>query len=211
MPEEGRNGYFSVLKEGLAHAAWLSVHGSGEQQRLAAEFVEYILRRAWEAGKKVYEKAQKVVDEGKARGSLKLEGFEKRVEVGGREHVVRVIDGGAELEESQRGKKLLRIRITAEVDGVMRDYVMTYSRFGADNEAMGFATARADAPGGRETDAERFSALIKALTGKEPRIRRRSDGTIEIVCGREHLEGFKRFAELAEGIAKWLEETGRRA
>jgi hypothetical protein len=40
-------------------------------------------------------------------------------------------------------------------------------------------------------------------------IRRRSDGTIEVVCSREHLEGFKRFAELAEAIEKWLEETGR--
>jgi hypothetical protein len=28
-----------------------------------------------------------------------------------------------------------------------------------------------------------------------------------IVCGREHLEGFKRYAELADAIDKWLEET----
>ena len=76
---------------------------------------------------------------------------------------------------------------------------------------MGRATARADAPDDREADAERFSALIKALTGREPRIRRRSDGTIELVCDREHLEGFKRYAELADAIEKWLEETGRRA
>jgi hypothetical protein len=32
-----------------------------------------------EAGKEVYEKAREIVEEGKARGSLKLEGFEKRV------------------------------------------------------------------------------------------------------------------------------------
>jgi hypothetical protein len=44
-----------------------------------------------------------------------------------------------------------------------------------------------------------------------PHLRRKSDGTIEIVCGREHLEGFKRYAELADAIEKWLEETGRRA
>jgi hypothetical protein len=49
------------------------------------------------------------VEEGKARGSMTLKGFEKRVGVGGREHLVRVIDGDAELEESQGGKKLLRI------------------------------------------------------------------------------------------------------
>ncbi len=82
MPEEGRDGYVSILKEGLSYAAWLSVYGSGKRQRLAAEFVEYILQRAEEAGKEVYEKARKIVEEGKARGSQKLEGFEKRVEVG---------------------------------------------------------------------------------------------------------------------------------
>ncbi len=32
---------------------------------------------------------------------------------------------------------------------------------------------------------------------------------IKIVCYREHLEGFMRFAELAEVIAKWLKETSR--
>jgi hypothetical protein len=30
----------------MAYAAWLSIYGSGEQQRLAAEFVNYILQRA---------------------------------------------------------------------------------------------------------------------------------------------------------------------
>jgi len=74
---------------------------------------------------------------------------------------------------------------------------------------VGYAYARADAPEGRETYAERLSALIKVLTGEEPRIRRRSDGKIEIICGEKHLEGFARFAELAEAIERWLEETGR--
>jgi len=40
-------------------------------------------------------------------------------------------------------------------------------------------------------------------------IRRKSDGTIEVVCSRAHLEGFKRFAELADAIERWLEETKR--
>jgi len=34
---------------------------------LAAEFVEYILRRAREAGEKVYEKAKEIIEEGRAR------------------------------------------------------------------------------------------------------------------------------------------------
>jgi len=88
MPEGGKAGYISILKEGLAYAAWLSVHGSGEQQKLAARFVEYILQRAWEAGEEVYEKAKEIIEEGKARDFLTLKGFEKRVEVGGKEHVV---------------------------------------------------------------------------------------------------------------------------
>ncbi|MFZ8809295.1 MAG: hypothetical protein ACO2PN_14475 [Pyrobaculum sp.] len=42
MPEEGRYCYVSILKEGLAYAAWLSVYGSGRLRELAAEFVNYI-------------------------------------------------------------------------------------------------------------------------------------------------------------------------
>jgi hypothetical protein len=90
------------------------------------------------------------------------------------------------------------------VDGVRRDYKITYGRYGS-NVARGFAYASAKAPGGREADA----AVIKALTGEEPWIRRMKNGTIMIVCYREHLDGFARFAELAEAIEEWLEETGR--
>jgi len=94
------------------------------------------------------------VEEGKARGSLTLKGFEKRVEVGGREHLVRVIDGDAELKESQGGKKLLRLRITAEVDGVRSDYTITFSS-GKINSARGRACASAKAPGGSRREVRR--------------------------------------------------------
>jgi len=219
MPEEGRYGYVSILREGLAYAAWLSVYGKDEQQRrLAVDFVEYILQRAEKAGDDVYEKAREIIEEGKTRGSLKLEGFEKEVEVNGETYVVKVI-GGEAVEEKQNGKKLLRIRITAEVgrvegehtivDRVVREYTITFGRYGRNNAARGSATARANAHGGREGDAERYSALIKALTGKEPRVIERSDGRIDIICGREHLDGFMRYAELADAIKKWLEETRR--
>jgi hypothetical protein len=214
MPKGDSYGYVYIRREGLAHAAWLSVHGSGEQQRLAADFVEYILQRAREACGSaercaVYEKAKEIVEKGKEMRSQTLENFENKVEVNGETYVVKVIGRGAEIEESRRGKKLLRIRITAEINGVRSEYTITYGRYGKDNAAVGFAYVRADAPGGREAEAVRLSALIKALTGKEPRIRRRSDGKIEIVCGREHLDGFARYAELAGAIMKWLEETGR--
>jgi len=207
MPKGGREGYVYILREGLAYAAWLSVYGSGRQRELAAKFVEYILRRAWEAGEEVYEKAREIVEERMSRGSLKLEGFEKKVEVDGREHVVKVVGGGAEFEKSRSGKTLLKIRIAAEVDGIRREYEITYSRRGRTNAVVGFATAKAD---GRETDAARLVAVIKALTGREPKVYRMKDGTIKIECYGGHLEGFMRYAELAYAIAKWLEETGRR-
>jgi hypothetical protein len=70
--------------------------------------------------------------------------------------------------------------------------------------------ARADAPGGREADAERLAAVIKALTGEEPRVHRMKDGQIIIECYRRHLEGFLRYTELAEAIKKWLEAASRR-
>jgi len=209
MPEGREAGYVYVRREGLERAAWLSVHGSGEQQRLAAEFVSYILQRAREEGDAVYEKAREVVEEGKARDSLKLEGFEKKVEVDGKEYVVKVVGWGAEFDEGRSGKKLLRIKITAEVDGVRNDYTIIYSRRGARNETVGRAYVSADTPEGREAGAERFTAVIKALTGREPRIIERSNGKIEVECGRGHLDGFARYAELADAIEKWLEETNR--
>jgi len=196
---------------------YLSVYGSGRQLELAAEFVKYILRRAWEAGEEVYEKAKEIVEEGMLRGSQTLRNFEKKVEVDGKTYVVKVIDGEA-VEEDRGGKKLLRLKIAAEVgrvegehtivDRVVREYTITYSRRRADNVAEGYAYASAKAPGGRKADAERFSALVEALTGKKPRVYQRSDGNIMIECGREHLDGFMRFAELADAIERWLEETG---
>jgi hypothetical protein len=213
MPEEGREGYVYILREGLAYAAWLSVNSEGEQQKLVANFVELILRRAEEADGgmcgKVCDKVEKVVEEGKAWGSLTLEGFEKKVEVGGKEYVVKVIGWSAELEESQSGKLLLRIRITAEVDSVKSDYTITFSRREPRNATLGRAYARADASGGRKADAERLAALIKALTGREPRIIERGDGQIVLECYREHLNGFMRYAELAEAIRRWQVETSR--
>jgi len=195
----------------LERAVRLSVYGKDEQQRrLAAEFVDYILRRAEEAGDDVYEKAKEVVEEVRARSSLTLKGFEKEVKADGRRYVVKVRDGET-VEEGRGGRKLLRIKITAEVgrvegehivDRVVREYTITFGRYGKLNAAVGFAYASVDAPGGRGTDAERYSALVEALTGKRPRILKRSDGTIELVCGGEHLDGFKRFAELADAIEK---------
>jgi len=132
MPEGGGVGYVSILRKGLEHAAFLSVYGKDEQQRrLAADFVEYILQRAEKDGKEVSEKAKEIIEEGKTRGSLKLKGFEKKVEVDGKTYVVKVIGRGAEFDVGKTGKKLLRIKIAAEVDGTRREYAITFGRYGS--------------------------------------------------------------------------------
>jgi hypothetical protein len=33
------------------------------------------------------------------------------------------------------------------------------------------------------------------------------DGRIKMACGREHLDGFRRYAELADAIENWLERS----
>jgi len=207
MPEGGRKGHVSVLKGGLAYAAWLSVHGPEERRMLAEDFVDYVLRRAREEGGEVYEKALEVVDRGRAVGSLRLADVRRaKVEAGGGKHAVTVLGGAAEVGRSRRGKPLLRIRIAAEVDGVRRDYTISFGRYGRKNAAVGYAVARADAPGGREADAERLAALIKALTGREPRAYRMKNGAVVVECTEGHLEALARYAELAEAVMRWLEE-----
>ncbi len=196
MPEGGRAGRVSILKEGLAYAAWLAARGFGEQKRLAAELVEHILEKAERRGGAVYEKVKEVVEGGRARGSLTLRGFEREVEVGGRKHAVKVLFWDVEAGAA------LRISITAEVDGVEDSYTVVFKRYRG--RIAGYAHARADAPGGREADAERLSALVKALTGKEPKVRRRSNGYIDIFFGRAHLDCFAQYAELAEAVEGWL-------
>jgi len=53
--------------------------------------------------------------------------------------------------------------------------------------------------------------LVEALTGKKLRVYCMKDGRIRIKCGRKHMHGFARYADLADAIEKWLEETCRRA
>jgi hypothetical protein len=59
MPEDGKKGYVYIRREGLKHAARLSVHGEEERQKLAAEFVEYILQRAKEGAKRFTKKPKR--------------------------------------------------------------------------------------------------------------------------------------------------------
>ncbi len=52
-------------------------------------------------------------------------------------------------------------------------------------------------------------ACACGTNGREAAVYRMKDGMIMIVCYREHLDGLKRFVELADAIEKWLEETER--
>jgi hypothetical protein len=151
MPKGGKKGYVYIRREGLKHAAWLTVDGSGRQRELAAEFVKYILQRAKEGGEEVYEKAKEIIEEGRTRGSLTLKGLEKKVEVDGKTHMVKVIGGDAEFKRGRGGRKLLKIKITAEVDGVRSEYAITFGRY-ARNKAEGRAYASTRAPGDRRRE-----------------------------------------------------------
>jgi hypothetical protein len=44
---------------------------------------------------------------------------------------VKVIGGGAEFDVGKTGKKLLRIKIAAEVGGTRREYAITFGRYGS--------------------------------------------------------------------------------
>ena len=186
-----------------AAALWLATYRRGMLKRLAeaAGVSNVSIKNTARRMKKSYEMAEEAVEEGKEVGSLRLadvRGVE--VEVEGKRHVVTVLGGWAEVGRGRGGRPLLRIRIAAEVDGVRREYAIAFGRYGADNAVLGHAAARASAPGGKEADAERLAAVIKALTGREPWMR-----TISIKCFRSHLEALARYAELAEAIMKWLE------
>ncbi len=44
--------------------------------------------------------------------------------------------------------------------------------------------------------------MVEALTGVKPKVYRMKNGKIMIECYREHLDGFARYAELADAIMK---------
>ncbi len=205
-----RNGrmYIYIRRTGLIRAAWLSVRGSGRQRELAAAFVEHILQRAWEAcrGKEpcaVYEKAEEIIEDGKAWSSLTLRGLVREVWVGKKRHVVKTLGCSVAVG----GSGLLHIAVSAEVDGVVGVYVFSFGRFSRLGLIRGFAYADAKAPGGRVADAVRLLALVKALTGKRPKVVHSKRGKITIMLRRVHLYRLTRYAELAEAVEMWLAET----
>ncbi len=62
------------------------------------------------------------------------------------------MDGGAEFDKGRSGKKLLKVKITAEMDGVLRDYTTTFGRCGKTTQQWEAPTpALAPPAAGRQT------------------------------------------------------------
>ena len=75
--------------------------------------------------------------------------------------------------------------------------------------SAGFAVSFCRRAGGREVDAVRFAALIEALTGRESKVCQRGNSRVMTERYRGHLDGFKRYAELADAIVRRLEGMRR--
>jgi hypothetical protein len=68
--------------------------------------------------------------------------------------------------------------------------------------------ATVDAPGGREEDAKRITALVKALTGEEPNIK--LDKGKPVIIYKTASKWFKKYAEVADTIREWKSVYARR-
>jgi hypothetical protein len=77
IPEGGKRGYVRILREGLAHAAWLSVYGKDEDQRkLAAEFIDRVhTQKGGGGGRKCAQESRGDRGEGQGEGLSRAEGL----------------------------------------------------------------------------------------------------------------------------------------
>jgi hypothetical protein len=188
-PEGGRNGYVKILREGLAHIAWLSAHGSGRQRELAGVLLEHILRSAQEKGEDVYRRVKRTADVGISRSPPTLIGFER--EVGGR--VVKVKEALAWLKDGR-----LKIAVAAEVDGVEMRFEISFIKM-KKGGVWGFVRAKT------AEDAERIATVIRALTDVSPTVVRTNKGVYILRCNEKHLKALIRYTELADA-KKWIED-----
>jgi hypothetical protein len=61
--------------------------------------------------------------------------------------------------------------------------------------SAGFAVSFCRRAGGRVADAERFAAVIEALTGRGSKVCQKGNSRMMMERHREHLDGFKRYAD----------------
>jgi tetratricopeptide (TPR) repeat protein len=200
-PEDEKIGYISIATEGITRLAYIAKYGTDEAQRLgAASLIEHLSRKAELASKEVSAKLEELIREGESRRSLRAEGLKTVVKIEWKGRRVEVPVEVKNIRAWEEGDKL-RIAVIAVVDGIKGEWIATFYR-DDDNRILGYTVAHADAPGGKEEDAKRATALTKALTGEEPNIIRK-EGRAVIRYTRRHLEGFKKYAEVADAIEEW--------
>jgi hypothetical protein len=199
--EDEKIGYISIATEGIIELAYIAKHGTDEAQRLgAASLIEHLSRKAELASKEVLAKLEELIREGESRRSLRAKGLKTVVKIEWKGRHVEVSVEVKNIRAQEEGDKL-RIAVIAVVDGIKGEWIATFYR-DDDNRILGYTVAHADAPGGKEEDAKRVTALTKALTGEEPNIIRKEGRTV-IRYTRRHLEGFKKYAEVADAIEEW--------
>jgi hypothetical protein len=163
----------------------------------------------------VLEKLEELIRKGEEKGMARLVGrtFEVELEVGNRnvkaDAVIKEVKSWIEENEKEPRKSKLHIEIEAEISA--RDtaektpatWRMTYFRRSKDNAVMGHTTTHTDAPGGGDEYAKKIETLVKTITDEEPAVNNK--GGIDYT--RRHLEGLKKYTELADVITKWLNKT----
>jgi hypothetical protein len=199
--EDEKIGYIYIAREGIIELAYIAKYGTDEAQRLgAASLIEHLRIKAELASKEVLVKLGELVREGESRRSLHAERLKTIVEIEWKGRHVEVSVEVKNIKAWEDGDKL-RIVVGAIVGGVEGQWTATFRRT-KKNAIEGYTVARVNAPGGREEDAKRIIALVKALTGEEPNIKL-DKGKPVIIYTRRHLNGFKKYAEVADTIREW--------
>ncbi len=176
-PEEGKTGFTYLKREDIVELACIAIYGTDEARRKeAASLIEHLRERAEAKGKDVLEKLEDLIKHGEERGFRHATRMKEVVEIEWEGHRTTVSVEVKEIHAEEDGDKL-RISVTAVVSGVEGRWEMTFLRR---EKVIGYTATRADAPGGREEDAERIAVLIKAPTGEEPNIIRRNGKIKEI-------------------------------
>jgi hypothetical protein len=205
-PEEGKTGFTYLKREGIVELAYIAIYSTDEaRKKEAASLIEHLRDRAEAKGKDVLEKLEELIKHGEERGFRHATVMKEVVEIEWEGHRTTVSVEVKEIHAEEDGDKL-RISVTAVVSGVEGRWEMTFLRREKDRAVIGYTATRADAPGGREEDAKRIAALIKALTGEEPNIIRRNGKIKEIKYTRRHLDGLRKYAELTDAVRKWLDK-----
>ena len=194
--------------EGVKRLSWLSVYGTESQRRAAAEFLDFLRKKADMKGAELRRKVEELIEKGRRRGAVERISTKKDVwlQWKGRwiKLTVEIKDVEAWVEE-ENGKSRLRVAVKAVVDGVERRYVLTFYRTSR-NKVHGFTPVHADAPGGREEEAKRIAAVSVILTGNAPPIYWYRKRTFA-VFRRSHLEGLMRYAKVNSVAERWLKQT----